>query len=769
MDIFGVNDYADAGSLNSLLSVTALVDDSTFLTKALDVGVVYRIAGVDPEGCDQQARKGIVHRFEAAIRPLDERFHLTEYIVKTRVPPFTAPACVDTVAGDAIQRRVDGLNRRRSTLYDIDLYFVILLTGPSPRTGAWLSETSIATLIEADLWATVKRLHHAAGAFEVALTDTIRPARLQKQEVFSFLRRLVNYAPHKRLAPLTHDTHLDYFVADSPVDCGTDRLVVDSHYTVKMLAMKAPPARTFPDVLGQIQAIPSECIVCLSWHRIAVDVMRKDLTARKKHFHSSRKTVTPATASAAPVHAADELIDDSADAKKAQIGAALLEMEVEGRAFGECALTLAIYDRDATIVDESVAQAVKIFAAHDGAVVEETYNVLNAWVAMMPGNYAHQVRHLALMDINLADMSFLFTMDCGDTRNAHLEAPSLIDFETTADTVYHHNVHHEDNGHTLTIGAPGGGKSFLQACAATHAQQYDPFTVILDQGHSYRRIAEALGGSYLELGLRAQGVHLNPFALPFTPENVHFFHQFVQLLLESRGSDPLTEREDRELYESILALEAYEPAHRRLFSLTLPGPLQKRLEKWTAGGRYPLFDHEDDTLRFQRFQVFEFEEMSKYPDLLEPLLFYVLHRVSQELGRGFTLCILDEAWRFIRHPVLCDYVREALKTWRKKNAAMWLATQTLKDFDSADLLRTVVESCPTKFLLWNPAFDRGEYATTLQLNDVELDLVAGLAPKREMFLKRPDVSKVLRLNVDPQSAWLYSHDPVADRRLVKSA
>ena len=124
----------------------------------------------------------------------------------------------------------------------------------------------------------------------------------------------------------------------------------------------------------------------------------------------------------------------------------------------------------------------------------------------------------------------------------------------------------------------------------------------------------------------------------------------------------------------------------------------------------------------QRFQVFDFEAMRAYPALLEPLLFYVLHRVTARLDdpadRGrLKLCVMDEAWRFIQHDRLRAYVEEALKTWRKRNAAMLLATQTIDDFASADLLRTVVESCPTKLLLANPALDRAQYADLFQLND----------------------------------------------------
>jgi type IV secretion system protein VirB4 len=64
-----------------------------------------------------------------------------------------------------------------------------------------------------------------------------------------------------------------------------------------------------------------------------------------------------------------------------------------------------------------------------------------------------------------------------------------------------------------------------------------------------------------------------------------------------------------------------------------------------------------------------------------PLLFYVLHRVIARIqdpaeASALKVCVMDEAWRFIQHPTLRAYVQEGLKTWRKRNAAMILATQT---------------------------------------------------------------------------------------------
>ena len=82
-----------------------------------------------------------------------------------------------------------------------------------------------------------------------------------------------------------------------------------------------------------------------------------------------------------------------------------------------------------------------------------------------------------------------------------------------------------------------------------HAQKYDPLTVIFNLGHSYRKLATLLDGGYVELGLRQSDVTINPFALEPTPENLHFLHAFVRVLLEGADAYRLSDAEDRELYE----------------------------------------------------------------------------------------------------------------------------------------------------------------------------------------------------------------------------
>jgi type IV secretion system protein VirB4 len=232
-------------------------------------------------------------------------------------------------------------------------------------------------------------------------------------------------------------------------------------------------------------------------------------------------------------------------------------------------------------------------------------------------------------------------------------------------------------------------------------------------------------------------------------------------------------QDDRDLHEAVDTLYALDPPQRRLFTLAtiLPRALAQHLHRWVQGGPYAdLFDNIDDTLTFQRLQCFDFEGLEKYPLLLEPLLFYVLHRASASIDEAaaasqLKLFVLDEAWRFAQDSTLKAYITEALKTWRKRNAAMLLATQSSEDFATSDLLRTVVDSCPTKVFLANPTMDLERARSLFHLNQTEAAIIARLIPRQQALVKRPDLSKVVNLHVDQSSYWMYTNTPLDNERL----
>src|SRR4029077_4900990 len=307
-------------------------------------------------------------------------------------------------------------------------------------------------------------------------------------------------------------------------------------------------------------------------------------------------------------------------------------------------------------------------------------------------------------------------------------------------TPYFWNLHYQDVGHVLAQGATGSGKSFLLNFLVTHAQKYEPFTVIFDLGGSYEGLVRQLGGSAWRVGLAHPEFTINPFCVEPTKDHLHFLFSFVRVLIQASGQHGLTLHEDRDLYDAIENVYALEPAQRRLLTLTtmLPRGLAQHLHRWVQGGPYAsLFDNVEDTLTFQQLQCFDFEGLEQFPMVLEPLWFYVLHRASLNIhdrsaADTLKLFILDEAWAFARDATVKAYITQALKTWRKRNAALVMATQSSEDFADPSLLRTVVESCPTKVFLANPGMDLERARELFHLNETEAALVAQLRPRQQL-------------------------------------
>jgi type IV secretion system protein VirB4 len=323
----------------------------------------------------------------------------------------------------------------------------------------------------------------------------------------------------------------------------------------------------------------------------------------------------------------------------------------------------------------------------------------------------------------------------------------------------------------MILGRTGSGKSFLLNFLITSLQKYDPFTFIFDLGGSFESLTRLFGGSYVRVGLESTDFTINPFSLPPTKANLDFLALFVKVLLGSIVGR-LDAATDRALYEQIENLYSLDPALRTLDVLanTLPRNLTNALAKWLRGGQFGfLFDNPQDTISFSRFQCFDFHQMSRYPELLEHLLFYILHRANDvianpEVASTFKAFFIDEAWVFLRNSSIQQYVTEALKTWRKHNAAMILSSQSLDELRRSELLDVIVESCATKIFLANPDMDQDLYRRQFHLNDTEIEWIASLLPKRQFLIKTPEIAKVANLNVDRRSYWLYTNDPYDNRK-----
>ena len=513
--------------------------------------------------------------------------------------------------------------------------------------------------------------------------------------------------------------------------------------------------------------------ICTEWQAAEDHIARAHVNSMRLHFNNTQFSLV---AQASSKGTGNTLKDESKVAFVSDLGDCLLELGKKGNHFGKFSLTIVVYDRNPATVDSAVADFTKVFSRYSGSLYDESHNLLAAWFATQPGNHAMNNRRLWITSQNYADWSFLFTLDKGRRWNTHLDREALALLETADKTPYFLNLHqavrdgntekNDDVAHTFITGRTGTGKSFLLNFLITSLQRYAPWTFIFDLGGSYRKLTELFEGTYVKIGVLNSDVTINPFILEPTKVNLEFLYAFIRVLIDSEN-DPLTVEDDKNLFRAIQNLYNIDADIRRLGTLAsmLPRHLSDRLQKWVHGGQYgDVFDNERDTLTLTRFQCFDFEGMDTYPQLIEPLLFYVLHRASAVVNDPATNAVLktfvlDEAWRFFKVAVIRQYLTEASKTWRKKNGVLIMATQSVEDLKHSGLINLIVESFPTKIFLANPDMDYSLYRETFHLNEKEMSLISTLVPKREGLLKTSTMAKKFLLEVDPESYWLYTNNP----------
>jgi type IV secretion system protein TrbE len=774
-------DYSEAGTLSGLIALWGFARDAVFLTKAGSVGIAYRLSPPDTECMDQAARAAIAGRVTHVLKQLSERVHLYIYLLKRPATPLPPQAHGNHAVNAALNERAAFIAASANRFYTCEHYMVLLHEGLGRGLRTWthpwdaLSDRRRNARIDAQIERAVDDLAAQAHTCSALLSDVLEPVALNRDEVFGFVRRLCNYVEWKaEAAPLKYDGYLDYFVADSTLECHRSHLRVDDYY-VKVLTTKEPPSATYPQMLDALHRIPHAFVACAEWQRLPVDRVRREIRSKRRHHFNRRISlvnyISPETKSD------HMLIDESATTVVNELGQCLSSLEVEGRAFGTSSLSIVLYDTDPARLEQGVADCAKTFSRHDGVLHVESYNGLNAWLAVLPGNTAHNLRRLTLFDTNHADLLPLAGVSTGrPVAGGPLgDRECLATFRTEQNTPYYWCLHHEDVGHTLLLGSTGSGKSFLLNFLVTHAQKYDPITLIFDLGGGFQKLTTLLGGTSWRMGLTNDRVRINPFTLPSTAENRHFLGAFVRVLLQAGGQYRVTLQDDRDLYDAVESLYTLDEPNRRLFTLAnmLPRHLSNALGRWIGDGAYgELFDNEEDTLTVASLQSFDFSGLDAFPLVLEPLLFYVLHRATASIESAaasqLKLFVLDEAWRFFRDATVKTYVTEALKTWRKRNAAVLLATQSSQDFADPDLLRTIVESCPTKVFLANPDLDAERARDLFHLNEVEVARIMDLQPRRQFLLKRPDAAKVLELSVDPRAYWIYTNTPLDNDRLQQA-
>jgi type IV secretion system protein VirB4 len=472
--------YEEAGSLNAMVNLFGFVGPQVFLTKSGEAGIVLELQGVDYECLDTPTLDGLTKRLESALRLFDENYRVYQLLFKRNRQAIPHSFCGKPVVDAAIRERIAYFAGKADDLFSLSIFYVVLCPAlvarrslttavlefpENPRKSladlcARFSTQASVRLDEREIARAESALLQKAENFRTHVSDFVSARILGKEEAFSALKRTLNFDAVKlQAARLKYDTFLDYYLAESHLECHRGHLRVGEEY-VKVLTLKEPSAHTFPLLLKGLLDVRANYHVVTEWMKEEPGKTRRGIQAKRRHYHNTKRSfLSQVHLNDAP--AQDTLLDDAKESQVRELGKGIEEIELHGNYFGLFSLTVVLYDRDLAAVERAAAEFYKVFSVHDAQLYEERYNLLNAFLAAVPGNHAFNLRYMYLLNTNYADLSFLFTLNSGDTRNRQLRQEYLAVLETNHGTPYFLNLHYRDVAHSMILGRTGSGKTTL--------------------------------------------------------------------------------------------------------------------------------------------------------------------------------------------------------------------------------------------------------------------------------------------------------------------
>lgn len=369
-------------------------------------------------------------------------------------------------------------------------------------------------------------------------------------------------------------------------------------------------------------------------------------------------------------------------------------------------------------------------------------------------NYLNHNTSFALTD-NVSDMIYT-TGEKRENKSSYFEeiVHSSVPFMITKrlkDSVYNFSLFCETEvGHNFLTGPTGSGKSITLAHMASEWLKYENTKVVyIDVGLSCLNVVLSNNGkmyyplgddtvfapfhnardnidhiiSFVESIAIANDVKFTPShsiaikkvceLLPYGEENTETFYAFLKNELGNDDGVVLT------LYQYVNALG------NGIFNANI--------------------DHFDSK---ERIIGIELEKLliGQSKKIVYPTLTFLFSRLESFIDPSHpTLLILDEAWLFLKDEFFSFYIQNWLKTLRKKNAAVVIATQEIEDLVNSPIASTILQSCPGRIFLKNIHSTENTFKESyklLGLEDYEVELIKKM-PNFYSLIKNENTSEIV--------------------------
>lgn len=277
-----------------------------------------------------------------------------------------------------------------------------------------------------------------------------------------------------------------------------------------------------------------------------------------------------------------------------------------------------------------------------------------------------------------------------------------------------------ENANQVIFAVAGSGKSYAAKLDIIRYLMLGVGVLVIDPENEYRRLAEALGGSFINISLTSEN-HINPFDIPITPEgelpaevlrsHIVNLAGLVKLMLGklSTEEDALLDRALSETYASReITPDAdfsnaqpplLEDLETVLRNLEGGRSMAERLYKFTKGSFSGFLNQPTNVTIQNRFIVFSIRDLEEE---LRPIAMYVIlnfiwNVIRAKLKRR--VMVVDEAWWLMKYEESAAFLFSLAKRCRKYYLGLTTITQDVEDFLRSPYGRPIITNSAIQLLL----------------------------------------------------------------------
>ena len=348
-----LQDYEAAGSLAEELPYWGwLEDERSCLTRAGELMSLARISPFVLDGQTPEQLDRVVDRWQRMLSGLDARTRFYFYLLRRPVRfPEVPPNGASKVVTLGQRKRREFLTKR---VQDVSAYVAWaydpgLSTVASERAGPWW-------MAVAKNWMARRRnaqrsiyLHSSIEAASAAFRQTVDASRALVDDLTP-LRLLQAHEASEVLSELTNrpgtpwdgatGSGMNWRLAVSELEAERRNLRLDGEPVV-FYSLLSPPGSASSNLLADLYRLDATLTVTLEWRPQRLDSARRKIRGAQRHYFSKRYSMSAHVQETEGSAAA--MVDTAAAAESDRLGDALVELETDGVAYGDLALTIAIH------------------------------------------------------------------------------------------------------------------------------------------------------------------------------------------------------------------------------------------------------------------------------------------------------------------------------------------------------------------------------------------------------------------------------------------